>query len=370
MAQAVPLAAAGLRQAGPRRSLPRMVRSRFMKEDQLHPSGQDARSRRWVTGLILAGVAVGAPALAHFWIRRRARPPQAPRWGRAHRFAGRRGPVAFQELGEGVPVVLLHSFGPGHDSHEWRAAAEALAVRHRIYVLDLPGWGRSELSSERAAKLAAGHYVEIVEEFLIGVVRHPAAVVASGLAAAYATLVAARRPELVRGLALVVPLGLGPDPAASALDLARQLFTAKLLRVPLLRASVLDLLTSHELLGHQLRGTTYASPERVDAALLDHHYRASHLPRTRMALAAYWRGDLDPSPREVALALSHLHCPVWIGWGRDSVSPPVASADLWLRHVPDAELDLFATSGSLPHAEVPAAFSLTLGRFLAGLPDS
>src|SRR5688500_20254708 len=79
-----------------------------------------------VKGLLLAGAAVGAPALVSTVIRRRAEPPQTPRWGRAHRYSGRHGEIVFQELGlrgDRPPVVLLHCFGPGHAANEWRAPA-------------------------------------------------------------------------------------------------------------------------------------------------------------------------------------------------------------------------------------------------------
>src|SRR6202011_5509766 len=81
---------------------------------------------------------------------------------------------------------------------------------------------------------------------------------------------------------------------------------------PLLRTSVLDALTSRAVLGQYLRSHAYAAPERVDAAVLEHHYRVSHLPAHREALAAYWRGELD---LPAAAALRRLRVPVWIVWG-------------------------------------------------------
>jgi pimeloyl-ACP methyl ester carboxylesterase len=315
---------------------------------------QRRRGRRLTKGLLLAGAAVGVPLVAAALLRRRVDPPSPPRWGRTHRYARRSGPeVVFQELGSGPPILLLHSLGPGFDSGQWRAAAEVLAESHRVYVPDLPGWSRTR------GAMGAHHpdeYLSLIEDFLTGVVRERAVVVASGLSAAYAVQIALDHPGQVAALALVSPLGLGEDGGRS--------FTARLVGLPVVGALVLDLLTARTALEHQLRREVYAAPERVDAALLEHHYRASHTREARAALAAYLDGRLW---LDVSAELGRLRTPVWLAWGRESKTPPVETADLWLRRLPDAEIDIFEGAGALPHAEAAALFCRALERFLAKL---
>jgi len=313
---------------------------------------------RLAKGLLLAGATVGLPVLISEVIRRRAEPPQAPRWGRAHRFAGALGEVVFQELGGGPPpLVLLHSLGPGYDADQWRAAAETLAVRHAVYAPDLPGWGRSE---PPAGGSSAEACVASIQDFLRGVVREPAVLVAAGISAMYAVRVAAESPGRVRALALVTPLGL---PADGGADGAGPAFLRRILKVPVLRSTVLDLLTSRSALTHHLRREVYAAPERVDAALLDHHYRASHAPRSRAALAAYLRGDLGLQ-ESAASDLERIDVPVLLAWGGAALSSPVQNADLWLRLLPHAGLEVFQGSGELPHVENATIFCRALERFI------
>jgi pimeloyl-ACP methyl ester carboxylesterase len=325
------------------------------------PAGREQGQRssaRLAKGLLLAGAAVGLPVLISEVIRRRAEPPRAPRWGRAHRYAGALGEVMFQELGLGdPPLVLLHSFGPGYDANQWRAAAEILAAHHTVYALDLPGWGRSEPP-------AGGHGAEacvaMIEDFLEGVVREPAVLVAAGSAAAYAVRVAVETPERVLALSLVTPLGLPAD-SGLVTEGAGPAFFRRLLRVPVLRTTLLDLLTSRSALTHHLRKEVYAAPERVDAALLDHHYRASHAPGARAALAAYLRGDLG---LDVEDDLAGIEVPVFLAWGRTAASSRVENADLWMRRLPHATLEVFQGSGDLPHVENATAFCRALERFV------
>src|ERR1700726_799863 len=100
-----------------------------MKDSVQQPAARG--SRRLVRGLALAGAALAAPAGAHALIQRRLRAPEAPGWGRTHRYVGHFGPVVFQELGAGPPVVLLHAFGPGFDACQWRGGAGGAAARPR-----------------------------------------------------------------------------------------------------------------------------------------------------------------------------------------------------------------------------------------------
>lgn len=313
---------------------------------------------RLAAGLVLAGAAVGLPVLVSEVIRRRAEPPRSPRWGRAHHYSGALGEIVFQETGDGAPpLLLLHSFGPGYDANQWRHSAELLASRHAVFAPDLPGWGRSEAP-------VGGHvpelYIRSLAGFLDRVVRDPAVLVAAGLSAAFAVRVALERPERVRGLVLVNPQGLAADTVATP----GSAFLRQLLQIPVLRTTALDLLTSRSALEHHLRRQAYAAPERVDAALLDHHYRASHRPRARAALAALLRGDLELPVDDF---LEELDLPVLLAWGRSAHAAPVENADLWLRRLPGAEIEIFPGSADLPHVESSAAFCRAVGRFVDGL---
>jgi pimeloyl-ACP methyl ester carboxylesterase len=315
------------------------------------------RRRRLWQGLLMGGAAIGLPALANELVRRRAGRPEPPPWGRAHRYAWKYGDVLFQRLGEGPPAVLVHALGPGHDGHEWSRVAQELGRRRRVLVPDLLGWGRSD---KPRSVLDSELYIQLLTDFVIEVVREPAVLVAAGMSAAYAVQVAVDQPEHVAALGLVVPLGLGVHDDQPDL---RDAVVHRLLRLPVVGTSTLNLYTSRPRLAHYLRREAFAAGERVDAALLEHHYRSSHQSGAHAALAAYLAGYLNHG---VAGALPRLAAPTWLAWGRQASEPPVEDADLWLKHLHGAELDVFEEAGNLPHAEVPGYFALRLERFLDG----
>lgn len=319
------------------------------------------RRKRLIQGLAMGSAAIGVPALLNTLVSRRARRLPSATWGSGDRYAWKDGDVVFQRLGEGRPLVLVHSFGPGHSATEWRRAAEILAADFRVHVPDLLGWGQSD---KAASTTYDGElYIELLSDFLRDVVGAKALLVAAGLPAAYAVQIGVDQPELVRALALVTPLGVelhGDEP-----DL-KDAVVHRLLRLPVLGTSALNLFTSVSGITNYLRREVYASPALVDDALVEEHYRNSHLPGAHAALAAYLAGYLNHGVREV---LTHLALPVWIGWGRRAPSPTVESADLWLRHLPEADLEVFEHCGVLPHAESPEEFSRKLQQYLVRLPD-
>lgn len=314
------------------------------------------RRSRLLKGLLLGGAAVGLPALANALIARRTRRLAAAGWGHPQRYSWELGEISYHDLGQGdEPILLVHSFGPGHDGEEWRAVAEQLAKETRVLVLDLIGWGRSDKpNSTYDGEL----YIQLLNDFIEDVVVEPCVVVAAGLSAAYAVQVAVDRPEAVRAVGAVVPSGIEAEEDEPDI---RDALVHWLLRTPVFGTAALNVYTSQTALGQYLRRDVLAAPERADASRIEHHYRSSHQPGAHASLAAYLSGY---SNHRVVDALGRFSLPLWLAWGRQAKNPPVETADLWLQRAPQARLDVFENSGNLPHLEEPRAFVESLRRYL------
>jgi pimeloyl-ACP methyl ester carboxylesterase len=314
------------------------------------------RRKRLVRGLLAGGAALGLPALINAVVAQRAKRLPPPRWGQPLRWDTEAGGVSYRRVGaRGPRLVTLHSIGPGHSSLEWREVSERLGTRHRLDAPDLLGWG----DSDRPRRRYDGHlYIDLVAGFLHEVVQEPCTLAAAGLSAAYAVQVAVDHPELVRALALLVPLGVdlhGDEPDLKDMVLHR------VLRLPIAGTSALNALTSHASLGHHLRREVFADPKRVGPAMVEQHYRSSHLPGSHAPIAAHVSGYLNHS---VSGILHRVEQPVWIGWGRAAKSPSVEAADLWLRQLREAEIEVFEDAALLPHLERPAEVASALADFV------
>ncbi len=101
--------------------------------------------------------------------------------------------------GEGPPMVLVH--GLGGNALNWMRVGHALARHHRVYALDLVGFGRTPLGGR--ASTVPGHS-SLVERF-VERLGEPATLVGNSMGGMVSLDLASRRPELVRRLVLVDP---------------------------------------------------------------------------------------------------------------------------------------------------------------------
>ena len=316
--------------------------------------------RRLANGLLLGGVALGAPALFNAIVARRAKRLPRPRWGSPQHTEvdGRR--IAFVHLesprrGTRPPMVLLHTFGPGHTGLLWRETAERLARSHDCFVPDWLGWGDSDRSNRR---YTARLYIDLLGGFLEEAVGERAVIVAPHRTAAYAVEVALEAPDRVAALALVGPEGIGTEVTDERSDPVIH----ALLRAPVLGKSALNLVTGERALENHLRRETLFGAEGLDESAVEQLYRASHLPGASHALIDSLCGRLGH--RLPAGVGADVGQPVWLAWGRQATNPPLEAADLWLQELPNADLDVFDGCRNLPHVERPAKFAAALTAFI------
>lgn len=107
------------------------------------------------------------------------------------------GKLAYESMGEGLPLVFLHGFSL--DRRSWQPQLDHFAQRHRVITYDLRGFGESSLpdgSYEHGADLVGLlDHLEIEKADLVGL----------SLGANVALSFAAHHPRRVRGLVLASP---------------------------------------------------------------------------------------------------------------------------------------------------------------------
>ena len=125
--------------------------------------------------------------------------------------ATRCGPIEIQQAGAGVPLLVVHGSGGGHD--QGMAFAGALS-QHGIRVIAMSRFGylRTPMPADASAAAQADAHVCVLDALGI---RH-AAVMGGSAGAPSARQMAIRHPERVSALILLVPLAYKPPTQADS----------------------------------------------------------------------------------------------------------------------------------------------------------
>ena len=183
---------------------------------------------------------------------------------RSRRLRWSGGETRVLELGDGPPLVLLH--GLMDSAGLWAPILAALAARHRVLAVDLPGHGLADPLADDAVDME-NLARTFVRDVLDGLGLESAALVGSSLGGFVCTAFALDAPERVSGLVLVgAPVGVTREVPAPLL------FLGLLAGVPLVgRALARRMLATptRESLRKLMGQIAVAHPERLDDGMLD-----------------------------------------------------------------------------------------------------
>ena len=191
--------------------------------------------------------------------------------------------LAWEESGEGVPVVCLHS--AGHGASDFRLLQEETPAGCRLLLFDWPGHGRSR---EDTKPFTVERCVSLLTGFMSAQGLRYAILLGSEFGAAVALSFAIQHPARVRGLVLCQPEGLVPVPAARRSPRLRPALRRQgraLLRLPLSTPAEL-----HE--------------EHIESLQMKHAMQRSQATQSVLALKETLRTGLAPCACPVLVALA------------------------------------------------------------------
>jgi pimeloyl-ACP methyl ester carboxylesterase len=244
------------------------------------------------------------------------------------------GAVFGERWGESPPaVVALHGWRRTHADFARSLGPRSPGGALPVVALDLPGFGASP---EPPAPWGSPEYGEVVARVVEGLGAGPVVVVGHSLGGRVAVRLAAKRPELVRGLVLtgapVAPRHGPPPRPAAAYRVARRL--------------------------HRLGVLPEALMERARRRHGSADYRAAtgvmRQVLVRMVGESY---EAD---------LTRLRGPVELVWGDDDTAAPVEGARRLAEALPGARLTVCPGAGHLTPDTVPGELRAAAERLLAG----
>ncbi|MYW03019.1 alpha/beta fold hydrolase [Streptomyces sp. SID3343] len=240
--------------------------------------------------------------------------------------------------GSGRPLLLVHGLGPGHGT--WAPIVPALAARHEVVAVDLPGFGDTPPLS---GPVTIANLADALERFIAAEGLGGVPLVGSSMGGRI-VLELARRGHTGTTVALA-PDGFWTPGGLKAFNVSMRACAA----LARMLHPALPAIVARSAGRTALMSRFSACPWKLPADLVLAELRGFETSRGfDAALAAMVRG-----PQQAGVRLGALDARVLIGWGRrDRVTPP-SQAGRALSRFPDATLHWIERCGHYPHWDQP-----------------
>jgi pimeloyl-ACP methyl ester carboxylesterase len=275
---------------------------------------------------------------------------------------GRR--LNFAEIGEGSRAfVLIHGMG-GRWQH-WRETIPFLAQYGRVLAVDLPGFGRSELS---VGGVSPDDYADTAAALCRAMDVEQAVVLGHSMGGPIALRFATRHRELTEAIVLVA----GATDTFNAVLGLRATARLALQKPKKTAATLTEVLTVGIPTPRVLQRLIVARPWLCQALLWPYMHRPRAIPADSLALMLGGTGTRGVFPAARAIGgsdprqgLTDVRCPILsIGARHDHICPP-ADLEAWARLIPNARTVLLEDCGHMLMLERPQTFNEQIGQFLS-----
>jgi pimeloyl-ACP methyl ester carboxylesterase len=229
--------------------------------------------------------------------------------------------IAYRTAGCGPPIILIHGFGAS--SYQYRFNIPELAKTHKVYAIDLLGFGESakpNLPGGYSMEVWRDQIVAFMDEFVEG---KPAVLVGNSIGSLASLMVAATSPDRMRGIVLLNTAGAMNNKGITSdwrirLVLPIIYLIDFLLRIRPIASALFERVRSRE----NIRGlltNVYANSESVDDALVESFYQPSCDEGALDVFVSVLTGPPGPKPYDL---LPSITCPLLILWGDvDKLTP-------------------------------------------------
>ncbi|HEV2014166.1 MAG TPA: alpha/beta hydrolase [Candidatus Dormibacteraeota bacterium] len=266
--------------------------------------------------------------------------------------------------GSGPPLVLVHGLGSSA-AVEFYHNLEPLAAHHRVFAVDLPGFGRSD---KPALEYTIGLFVKAVKDLMASEGVERAAVIGVSMGGRVALGLALESPEKVERLVLVDALGVGTPRRV----LAYRILLTRGLGELTLRGTARALRRMNPATIRRFWGWYLQRPNRVNTLWTDERianhgtllaspeYRAAYLSALRSISGMRQLRD----GVAVENRLPELRMPTLLIWGRHDHIFPASHAEAARNRIPNGRVEIFDDSGHTPQMEEPDRFNRLVLDFL------
>lgn len=261
------------------------------------------------------------------------------------------GSVYYKRLGTGSPLLLIHDLHPFSSGMEWNEVVEELAKTNTVYVLDLPGCGRS---NKPYITYVNYFFVQLLNDFVNDVIREKTNVIATGISGSFAVMASHMYPESFGKLTLVNPEN--PSKLAAVPSKVSR-YTKFIMDCPILGTFLYYMLSCENEIEYQLTENYFYNPFLVSSKLLHTYYEAAHMEQGsgRHLLTCLHNNYVNTNINAPFASLSQdIH--LIFGEAQPNAQ---STAKAYRNLKSDIQVSFISKTKMLPQLEAPAKFLLT-----------
>jgi pimeloyl-ACP methyl ester carboxylesterase len=253
---------------------------------------------------------------------------------------------------KGSTVILLH--GVGCSVEFWERNIAALAREHRVFAVDIVGFGRTD-------KPEVVYTFELMADFVIDFMKtmgiDKASLVGNSMGGAISLTVAAQAPKRVEKIVLVDPVGLGRGQSP----------VMRLMALPVIG----NVLTKPSRKGvlRQMQLCLY-DPSQARDDFIDRLTAIGALPGNQRSFLSLLRvtsnilGVKKGIVADFSARLKKIKAPILMIWGRQDQILPLADGEAAVQKMANGRLHVMDRAGHLPQIDKPEEFNATVLDFL------
>jgi pimeloyl-ACP methyl ester carboxylesterase len=253
---------------------------------------------------------------------------------------------------KGSTVILLH--GVGCSVEFWERNIAALAREHRVFAVDIVGFGRTD-------KPEVVYTFELMADFVIDFMEtmgiDKASLVGNSMGGAISLTVAAKTPKRVEKIILVDPVGLGRGQSP----------VMRLMALPVIG----NVLTKPSRKGvlRQMQLCLY-DPSQARDDFIDRLTAIGVLPGNQRSFLSLLRvtsnilGVKKGIVADFSARLKKIKAPILMIWGRQDQILPLADGEAAVQKMANGRLHVMDRAGHLPQIDKPEEFNATVLDFL------
>jgi len=232
--------------------------------------------------------------------------------------------------------VVVH--GGGNGAEAWRQNAEALSGNYRVYIPDLPGFGRSDSVNDR---FRLWEFVDFVDNFTTALDLDDFYLIGHSIGGGIALHYALKFQKKVKGLVLISSWCLGPETALWVRFLSQPIF-CKYFGEAILACS---------------NGVEWIARQFYSSIKFDNPFSHVNMDIGRTMM------NVKGQTTVLLNKLSQLFVPTLLVWGSKDRIVPAHQAYIAAELIPDCQLKIFRGAGHSVYRERIEEFSAMMDAF-------